>query len=239
MGLHPNTVRLYEEWGILQKPERKANGYRVYTDMHIDQIYLVKRAFQIEVLQAGLRKKIIEAVKLSAECQFEEAISCADEYIAIAMTEMENAKEAVDIVNELLEKQDYEEAGSLKRAEAANALGLTIDTIRNWEMNGLIKIKRRENGYRVYNAEDIKRLKIIRSLRCANYSLSAILRMLNALDCGNAVNTLKVLNTPREEEDIILACDKLIVSLEQAKKNAGQVRDMLIEMKNKYSNPPL
>ena len=26
VGLHPNTVRLYEEWGLIQKPERKKNG---------------------------------------------------------------------------------------------------------------------------------------------------------------------------------------------------------------------
>jgi len=29
-GLHPNTVRMYEEWGLIQKPERKKNGYRVF-----------------------------------------------------------------------------------------------------------------------------------------------------------------------------------------------------------------
>ena len=26
VGLHPNTVRLYEEWGLIQKPELKKNG---------------------------------------------------------------------------------------------------------------------------------------------------------------------------------------------------------------------
>ena len=35
VGLHPNTVRKYEEWGLLQTPERKPNGYRVYTDVHM------------------------------------------------------------------------------------------------------------------------------------------------------------------------------------------------------------
>ena len=59
---------------------------------------------------------------------------------------------------------------------------MTIDTLRNWELNGLLTVKRRENSYRVYNDEDIKRLKIISSLRCANYSLSAILRLLKQLD---------------------------------------------------------
>jgi len=27
-GLHPNTVRKYEEWKLIQKPQRKENGYR-------------------------------------------------------------------------------------------------------------------------------------------------------------------------------------------------------------------
>lgn len=35
-GLHPNTVRRYEEWGLIQKPERKKNGYRVYNDIHME-----------------------------------------------------------------------------------------------------------------------------------------------------------------------------------------------------------
>ena len=29
-GIHPNTVRLYEEWGMISKPERQKNGYRFY-----------------------------------------------------------------------------------------------------------------------------------------------------------------------------------------------------------------
>ena len=66
VGLHPNTVRLYEEWGLIQKPERKKNGYRVYTDVHVKQFELAKKALQIEVLQAGLRKRMVNAVKLSA-----------------------------------------------------------------------------------------------------------------------------------------------------------------------------
>ena len=62
---------------------------------------------------------------------------------------------------------------------------MTIDTLRNWELNGLLTVKRRENSYRVYNDEDIKRLKIISSLRCANYSLSAILKSLSSINLSN------------------------------------------------------
>ena len=62
-GIHPNTVRLYEELNLIPKVKRKPNGYRVFTDYHVEQIRLARLAFQIEVLQNGLRKKIVQMVK--------------------------------------------------------------------------------------------------------------------------------------------------------------------------------
>ena len=174
IGIHPNTVRLYEEWGFITAPICKENGYRVFTQLHICQFMLARSALQEEVLQNGLRKKVIR-----------------------------------------------------------------MDTLRNWEMNGLLKVKRKENGYRVYTDDDINRLKIIRTLKCANYSLSAILRMLNVLDEDCTVDMGNILNNPQKDEDIINACDKLIVSLTAAKTNAKYMEQLLVKMKNKFSNPPL
>ncbi|MGN1158944.1 MAG: MerR family transcriptional regulator [Lachnospiraceae bacterium] len=233
IGLHPNTVRLYEEWGLIQKPERKKNGYRVYNDIHIKQFELAKKALQIEVLQAGLRKRMVTAVKLSAVYRFDEAIELVKEYIQIANQEIEHAKEAAGLC-EILYQQPERDDVFYKRAQAAKELGLTIDTIRNWEMNGLLTVKRKENGYRVYDSNDINRLKIIRSLRCANYSLSAILRMLNKLESGmhkSENDILNILNTPEDEADIISVCDRLIDSLEKAIKNAYEVILLLKEIK--------
>jgi len=82
--------------------------------------------------------------------------------------------------------------------------------------------------------QEIQKLRIIRSLKCANYSLSAILRMMNALSDNRCVDIHKVLNTPEENEDIISVCDRLIESLEHAKENALLIKAMLSEMKNKY-----
>ncbi|MGN0552850.1 MAG: MerR family transcriptional regulator [Oscillospiraceae bacterium] len=231
IGLHPNTVRMYEEWGLIHKPERKANGYRIYTDIHIKQFQLARKALQIEIMQSGLRERIIDVIKLSAEYRFNEAIKLAEEYIRIAEQEIENAKEAADLC-EILYSQPTSDGIIYKRAQAAKELGLTIDTIRNWEMNGLLTVKRKQNGYRVYDLNDINRLKIIRSLRCANYSLSAILRMLKKFDSGmDKNNVLEILNTPEDDEDIISVCDKLIVSLENAINNAYEVISIITEIK--------
>ena len=127
IGIHPNTVRLYEEVKLIPKPERRANGYRVFTD------------------------------------------------------------------------------------------------------------KRKNNGYRVYTDEDIRRLKIIRSLRCANYSLEAILRLLRQLSQNPDTDVRATLNTPKQSADIISVCDRLIISLSEAWKNACKVLDMLQDMKIRFS----
>ena len=66
IGIHPNTVRLYEKLELISRPERLSNGYRVLTDFHIEQCRLVRLAFKVEVLQNGLRKKIIQVIKASA-----------------------------------------------------------------------------------------------------------------------------------------------------------------------------
>lgn len=234
VGVHPNTVRLYEEWGLLQIPERKANGYRVFSDIHIEQFRLTQKALAIPVLQAGLRAKIIRAVKHSARYEFDEAIHCIHEYLETAAQERSRAVQAAESVYCLLQS-DRCDGPLLKRSEAAKALGVTIDTLRNWEMNGLLTVKRKENGYRIYDSSDMRKLKIIRSLRCANYSLAAILKMLTAWESGKEqTDVLSELNTPSDEETIVSACDKLIASLDEASENAKEVLRMLLVMKEKY-----
>jgi DNA-binding transcriptional MerR regulator len=237
--IHPNTVRMYEELGLIPNPMRKENGYRVFTDLHIDQFKLARTAFQIEILQNGLRKKVVSIVKQSALGNFDVAIQQTEEYILSVQNEIANANDAVRIVEDLLHGNNIENSHTLKRKEVSDMLGISMDTLRNWEMNGLFKVKRKENGYRVYMDKDIQTLKIIFSLKCANYSLEAILRMLNGLTRTSESDIQEVLNSPGENEDIISVCDRLIVSLSSAKENAETMKSILIEMKSKYSNPPL
>jgi DNA-binding transcriptional MerR regulator len=237
IGVHPNTVRLYEEYELIPKPERKQNGYRVFTDFHVDQFKLARTAFEVEVLQNGLRKKAVDIIKLSAKREFDKSIYLAEGYLFQIKKEQVNAEEAIAIVKRILsDNDDANEAGKLflTRKEAADYLQVTIDTLRNWEMNGLMTIKRKQNGYRVYTGEDIKRLKVIRSLRCANYSLAAILRMLKALSRDPETNLRIAIDTPRNDEDIVSACDKLLTSLRHAERNAKSVLIQLKELKKKY-----
>lgn len=234
IGIHPNTVRLYEELKLIPKPERQANGYRVFTDFHIEQFKLARLAFQIEVLQNGLRKKIVHMIKVSATRDFDTALSITQEYLNQIRQERRNAEEAIEIVKQLLSSGIPENIHFFKRKEVSDYLNISMDTLRNWEMNGLLTVKRKQNGYRVYTDEDIQRLKIIRSLRCANYSLEAILRMLQQLSKNPNVDIKRVLNTPKEDTDIITVCDKLITSLSDAECNGLEMICRLQKMKTNF-----
>lgn len=243
-GIHPNTVRLYEELELIPKPQRKPNGYRIYTDFHVEQIQLARLAFQIEIIQNGLRKKVVRLVKLSAARDFTAALSLAQEYLEQIKLETIHAEEAIEIVKQILTVRDILsqnpsviEAKDLtyrNRKEVSDLLNISMDSLRNWEMNGLLSVKRKENGYRVYTEEDIRRLKIIRSLRYANYSLESILRLLNELSINPEADIRLILNTPKPDTDIITVCDQLILSLIEAEKNINIIIHKLNFMKTEF-----
>ena len=175
---------------------------------------------------------MIDIIKASARGEYDEALVLARKHLESISKEEKNAEEAIKIVENNLLKESVENSKTYTRKQLADYLELTIDTLRNWELNGLLRIKRKENGYRVYNEDDIKRIKIIRSLRCVNFSLSAILRLLGNLDNNNLdnnnVDIKHIIDTPKENEDIVSVCDKLLTSLEDAKDECNK---MIIQIK--------
>ena len=234
IGIHPNTVRLYEELGFIPKPERKSNGYRIFTDFHIEQFKLARLALQVEVLQNGLRKKILQMVKASAAGDFNTALSLTEDYLQQIQQERSNAEEAIRVVKQILSGGVPENSHLFRRKEVSEYLGISMDALRNWEMNGLLTVKRKQNGYRVYTDADIQRLIMIRSLRCANYSLEAILRMLRQLSENPDTDIAVILDTPKQDSEIISVCDRLIVSLSVAEDNAYKIVSMLQDMKVRF-----
>ena len=176
IGVHPNTVRLYEQLHLIPLAKRQKNGYRIFTDFHIEQFRLARTALKVEILKI-IGKKAMNIIKVSATGNFDMAIKLTDEYLSQLEREKHNAEQAIQIVNELLNGESSPNQVLLKRKEVSEFLGITMDTLRNWELNGLLCVKRKANGYRVYSNDDIKRLRIIKALRYSLFFIF-ILRML-------------------------------------------------------------
>jgi DNA-binding transcriptional MerR regulator len=136
-NIHPNTVRFYEKIGFLPQIPRKENGYRIYNQIHYEQLKLIRIGLKSELLQNGLRKQVIDIIKASDKGEFDEALELARKYLENISKEEKNAEEAIEIVENNLLKERVENSKTYTRKQLADYLELTIDTLRNWKLNGL------------------------------------------------------------------------------------------------------
>jgi DNA-binding transcriptional MerR regulator len=216
VGVHPNTVRKYEDWGLLPPIPRTPSGYRQFTPAHVAQMRLGRLVFAGPWPGRAIRDAAVALVKQSASGDFGGALESAYGLQAIVQAERARAEGAVRLLERWAEGAPVDATpASLHIGEVADLLGVTRDMLRGWERNHLIQVPRDpDNGYRLYGAREIGRLRVICMLRQAGYSTMAILRMMLQLDAGAEVGELRaVLNTPRDDEDVYMAADRWLTTL--------------------------
>ncbi len=230
IGVHPNTIRFYEEMKLLPVIPRTESGYRIFNDRHLKQLWLLRTAFRAEIISDRLRQEVYQIVKTAAAENTCGAYQSTQRYLEHLREEKARAEEAIRITLNIIEDNTSPPEPIIYngRMEAAEILGITIDVLRDWERNGLIQVPRASNGHTKYGLKEMNRLKIIRTLRNAHYSMMSILRMLNRLDQGDR-NLREVIDTPGEEEDIICAADRYITALSLAEKDAQEMLELLKE----------
>ncbi len=235
VGCHPNTVRLYEEWGYLPKVPRGRNNYRLFTEDHRDHMKLAWTALSGPYPGKTIKGSAYSLIKVAASGDLGGALELAYHHLALVRSENAQAEAAAD----LLERWSHGIAadsttGPLRIGDAARYLNVTRDMLRNWENNGLIDVPRDpDNGYRQYRAQEIGRLRVIHMLVKAGYSMMAILRMLLVLDEDGSDDVRKVLDTPREDEDIFTAADQWLSTINDQIKRATKLISQLERMIDK------
>jgi DNA-binding transcriptional MerR regulator len=237
VGVHPNTVRLYEEWGLLPSIPRTPSGYRQFSEFHLEQMRLARLAFADPWHGRRIRKSIVAVVKQSAAGDVSGARTMADAHLALVRSERAQADAAADFLEQWAAKQMVESMMTpLQIGAAANLLDVSADRLRNWERDGLIKVPRDPgNGYRRYGAAEIGRLRVIRLLRSAGYSTMAILRMMMVFDRGQRAGLRQALDTPRPDEDIIFATDRWLSTLADTEKQALNIIAQLDKMLRQFN----
>jgi DNA-binding transcriptional MerR regulator len=199
LGVHVNTVRLYEEAGFLPPIPRGQNRYRQYSDLHLEHAKLVRLTLHWPYLND--KELRFQLLRNAASGNFGTAMELAFQYLALIRMERTSTEAAIEFL-------EYWAAGNLIDAfedtvtvgKAAKRLNVSVDMLRNWERNGLITVPREAgSGYRLYGTREFGRIRVIRSLLQAGYSLMAILRMLQAYDAGQSENLGEKLELPLEE----------------------------------------
>lgn len=229
-GVHENTVRLYAAWGFLAEPPRGANGYRLWSAEHRDQMIFARRAIGGAWPGRRIRDSVLALVRRAAGGDLAGAFEDALAHERLVDQERARAEAAAAFLEGWA-------AGSVKAADddewysprrAAEAVGATMGQIRNWERNRLVATPRDpRTGHRFYSPDEIGRLRVIRSLLLAGYSVAAVLRMTLALDRGRTSGLGVVLNTLRPGEEALTAFDRWLASLTEQRTRAAELTQML------------
>lgn len=233
LGVHSNTIRLYQDLGFFPPVQRDKNRYRQYTARHIEQAKLI--SLTLVYPYTGEKSLLENLVRYAAKDHYGMAIELAYQYLAQVRTERTYAESAVEFLERWASGYLMDSSPTqMSIGETAQYLGVTVDMLRNWERNGLIDVPRNpENGYRVYGAPEFGRLRVIRILINAGYSLMAILRMFRKFDSGERENLRDALTIPPEENDseyIQLIADRWLHSLVELETRAQAVIQQLGHM---------
>jgi DNA-binding transcriptional MerR regulator len=216
LGVHVNTVRLYEEQGFLSAVPRGANGYRQYSAMNFEQAKLTHLSLRWPYL--GDKTLLFELVKSAAGGDLGTAMELAYQYLAHVRMERTTAEAGIEFLERWAAGYLMDSSRrKMNISEAARYLNVSVDMLRNWERNGLITVPRDPvNQYRLYGTTEFGRLRVIRMLVKSGYSLMAILRMLLQFDAGKTENLRAALDLPLEDsanEAIEVIADRWLVSL--------------------------
>jgi DNA-binding transcriptional MerR regulator len=233
LGVHVNTIRLYEETGLLPAIPRAANGYRQYSAMHLEQARLAHLSLRWPYL--GDKALLIELVTCAANADLGMAMELAYKYLAHVRVERTFAESAVEFLERWAAGQLMDTPQQrVHIRKAAQHLNVTVEMLRNWERNGLIDVPRDpSNQYRLYGTAEFGRLRVIRTLVQSGYSLMAILRMLLQFDAGKTDNLRTALDVPRDDEEIQTIADRWLSTLLELEQRAqAMIRQIghMIEM---------
>jgi DNA-binding transcriptional MerR regulator len=232
VGVHPNTVRKYADWGLIPPVERSPSGYRLYGPQHLVCLRLARTIYIAPYPGRGFRAAGSLVIQQAVAGDWSAALEKAREHLRLVQAERRQAETAANTLEHWARTMDIEseEDPRLTIGEVSKLLGVSLDVIRNAERNGLLTVPRNAyNNYRLFGKKEIERLRIIRMLSKAGYSHMSILRMMIELDKGNTRNLRQTLDTPRPDEDIFGAADRWLTTLHEQENMAHKVIRLIEE----------
>ncbi|WP_283592706.1 MerR family transcriptional regulator [Paraclostridium bifermentans] len=173
-GISKDTLRYYDNLGILKPDINKQNGYRCYSQKHLDQLNLILLTKDLDISLSDI-KETIESEEL---CEYKELITKQESMIEEKIEELKK-----------------------KHAQLKN-LNKIIKTIENYENEyDFNKISIYESTYKFYGVEIKKMLEKENSIKYVEY-LDENLKCMNE-ECYytlyNVINNEKII----EDESIL------------------------------------
>jgi DNA-binding transcriptional MerR regulator len=192
-------VRNYEASGFIPAVERSPSGYRRYTRQHL--VALKTARHLIGGYGWPLAQQIMQAVH---QGKLSHALALIDErHAELARTrlQLEQTLAALSVLAAQLPSETHSRFSErLRVGAAARLVGVRVSALRFWEQQGLLQ-PIRENGskYRLYDEQQLRRLRIVALLRQANYDFAAIRTTLDELEAGQSQRAVAAVEQRRSE----------------------------------------
>ncbi|MCG8314374.1 MAG: MerR family DNA-binding protein [Pseudomonadales bacterium] len=136
----------------------------------------------------------------------------------------------------------------MKVNQLAQKLAITPDTVRFYTRVGLLVPSRDPtNGYKLYNAKDLKRLRFILSARQLGFTVDDIFQILSVTDKGNSACPLvrrlidqRLHETEQRFKDTVLLRDRMLSAIGtwEEKPDAEPTGEMICHLIEDFSGQP-
>ncbi|WP_199615128.1 TioE family transcriptional regulator [Paenibacillus alkalitolerans] len=180
LNISTSALRHYESWGVVPAPARGANGYRLYTKVHLAYFRCLRAMFP--GFGVGLTCEVLRNIQ-NAD------IDAAFWLVNKEQADLQHEKAAADQTLELLQNFDQPHVANKKLknrmtiGEVAEFAGVATSAIRHWEKEGLITPERDpENGYRLFTPTHVRKILLIRTLRSTVYFLKIMKEIVQAVE---------------------------------------------------------
>lgn len=226
-GVKAGTIRFYEQCGFLEPAERLPNGYRVFCKRHIYQIQVCRLVFG-GFVNKRLRRISREVLQASRDWNLEDYRRAADRYLQAVDEDICRTQIAVGVVMDKLQETGEERFVYTKK-QAAGLVGVTSETIRSWERNGLLR-QRGPYERRLYSQQELSRMYVIRLLLDNGYSMMAVKSFFEEYDEEGPEPARLSLTKPGENENLIYLADRYMEALLETQRKARQLCAMAKKM---------
>ncbi|MBW4084476.1 TioE family transcriptional regulator [Paenibacillus sp. S150] len=180
LGISTSALRHYESRGAVPAPERAANGYRLFTELHLAYFRCLR------AMNPGFGYKVTyDVLRCIQRADMDQALWLA----GAEQAKLQEEKAAADQTLILLQDPGINIIKGkpvnprMTIGEAAEIAGVKPSAIRHWEKEGLLTpLRNPENGYRIYTAVHLRQILLIRTLRRTVYFLERMKELVEAVE---------------------------------------------------------
>ena len=198
-GISVQQVRNYEALGLLPPTSRSKSGYRLYTQHHLAALKTARSLVvgygwqRMPTIMQALHRGDLGAALATIDTRHAE--------LASKRLQVEQTLAALRaLAAQSTPLQSSRHPQWLRVGEAAKQVGVRVSALHFWEQQGLLRpLRDQYSRYRLYDEQQMRRLRVVVLLREAGYDFNVILSVLDELAAGRPEQAIVAVEKRREE----------------------------------------